>query len=98
MHLNLIVSGVGVHKGVDHGPHHIHHLVNPWQRKVVFGASLVEIGEINADPPLGNILLHQDRIGEPFEMVRLMWDEEKFRACGGNLMELGKNSRIKDWV
>jgi len=49
----------------------IHHLVNPWQRKVVFGVGQVEISEVDADSPLAILLLHQDRVGEPFWVTRL---------------------------
>jgi len=30
--------------------------------------------------------------------VYLMWDEREFRVYGGNLVELRKNSRNRDWV
>ena len=29
---------------------------------------------------------------------KLIWDEGEFRVCGGNLVELEKNSRIRNWV
>ena len=49
----------------------IHHSFNPWQRKAVFEASLVETGEVDADPPLIILFLHQDWVGEPFWVVCL---------------------------
>jgi len=70
MHLNLIVFRVGIHKTELFIARRRVHLVNPWQRKVVFGADLVEIDEVIADSPLV-ILLHQDQVSEPFEVVRL---------------------------
>ena len=42
----------------------IHRLVDPRQREIVFGTSLVEVGEVDANSSLATIL-YQDRVGEP---------------------------------
>jgi len=51
--------------------HRIHHLVNPWQGEVAFKADLVKISEVNEDSSLAILFLHQDRVSEPFGIVRL---------------------------
>ena len=46
-------------------------MVDPWQRKTILEADLIEIGEVDADSPLAILLLHQDWIGEPLRIMSL---------------------------
>jgi hypothetical protein len=66
----LVVSGVAIEeaeqvaarRGVDD-------LINPWQPEGVLGAVLVEVGVVDAYPPLVRVLLaDEDRVGEPLRM------------------------------
>jgi hypothetical protein len=53
---------VAAHRGVDD-------LINPQQPKRVLGAVLVEVGVVDAHPPLVRVLLaDKDRIGELLKM------------------------------
>jgi hypothetical protein len=67
---NLVVAGVVVeevepvaaHRGVDD-------LINPRQPDGVLGAVLVEVGVVDAHPPLVRVLLaDEDGVGEPLRM------------------------------
>jgi hypothetical protein len=53
---------VATHRGVDD-------LVNPRQPEGVLGAVLVEVGVVDADPPLVRVLLaDEDGVSEPLRM------------------------------
>jgi hypothetical protein len=53
---------VAAHRGVDD-------LVNPRQPEGVLGSVLVEVGVVDAHPPLVRVLLaDEDRAGEPLRM------------------------------
>jgi hypothetical protein len=44
-------------------------LINPWQPERVLGAVLLEIGVVDAHPPLVRVLLaDEDGVGEPLRM------------------------------
>src|SRR3954467_2349926 len=68
-HENLVVPGVGVkkRKQVTSG-RGVNNLVNAQQGKRIFGASLVNIGEVDAKPPFPICFAHDDRIGQPRRM------------------------------
>ena len=78
MHRDLIVSRVGVHEreylvtccSIDQ-------LVDPWKRKAVFGASFVEISEVDTGSPLSVGLGNKHGIGYPRGVVGLS-DEPVF--------------------
>jgi hypothetical protein len=44
-------------------------LINPWQPEGVVGAILVEVGVVDAHPPLVSVLLAiEDGVGKPLRM------------------------------
>jgi hypothetical protein len=44
-------------------------LINPWQPEGVVGAMLVEVGVVDAHPPLVSVLLaNEDEVGKPLRM------------------------------
>jgi hypothetical protein len=77
LHIYLVVAGEAIKERHDFAPGcAINDLVNPRQREIILGAGLVEVGEVNAHPPLAALLLHHDYVGEP-------------RRIGGWLDEVG---------
>jgi hypothetical protein len=66
---DLVVPGVAVEeaeqvaarRGVDD-------LINPRQPEGVLGAVLVEVGVVDAHPPLVRVLADEDRVGKPLRM------------------------------
>jgi hypothetical protein len=67
---NLVVPGVAVEeadqvtarRGVDD-------LIYLWQPEEVLGAVLVEVGVVDAHPPLVGVLADEDGVGEPLRMA-----------------------------
>ena len=53
------------HGGVDEP-------VYPWQGEAVFGAHLVEVGDIDAHSLAPIMLLYEDYVGNPFRVGRLL--------------------------
>jgi hypothetical protein len=43
-------------------------LINPWQPEGVLGAVLVEVGVVDAHPPLIHVLADEDGVGKPLRM------------------------------
>ena len=53
-------------------------LVYP-QKRATFGASFIEISEIDAHSPLAILLLYKDWIGEPVRVKRLLDEDDRPR-------------------
>src|SRR3954467_15450830 len=65
-HEDLVVPGVGVKEGKQVASGRgVNNLVDARQGKWIFRASSVDIGEIDAKPPLPVCFAHDDRIGQP---------------------------------
>jgi hypothetical protein len=50
----------------------IHYLIDPWQRVRIFGAGLVEVGEVHAEEPAAVALGRYDWVGGPRGVSDLM--------------------------
>jgi hypothetical protein len=67
---DLVVPGVAVEEAKQVAAHcGVDDLVNPRQPEGVLGAVFVEVGVVDAHPPLVRVLLaDEDRVGEPLRM------------------------------
>jgi hypothetical protein len=65
-----VVPGVAVEEAEQVAAHRgVNDLVYPWQPEVVLGAVLLEVGVVDAHPPLVRVLLaNEDGVGEPLMM------------------------------
>ena len=69
-HTNLVVAGEGVHEAEQLVSRCcIDESVDLWQREAVFGTGFIEVGEVNADPPLTIGLLHYYNIRSPLGIM-----------------------------
>jgi hypothetical protein len=66
---DLVVPGVAVEEEQVAARRGVDDLIDPRQPEVVLGAVLVDVGVVDAHPPLVRVLLvDEDRVGEPLRM------------------------------
>ena len=75
VHLTLVILGVGVYEAEKFmARYYLYQLIDSREGKAILWASFIEASEVDADPPLAILLLHEDEIGEPF-VVECLSDE-----------------------
>ena len=64
VHADLVVAGEGVHKTEEFmACCGVHDEVDPRQRETVFGACFVDVGEVDAEPPLAVFFFDEYDVG-----------------------------------
>ena len=77
-HPNLVVPDKGVHEAEQSkSGRRVHQLVDLWKWKAIFWAGSVEVGVVDADPPLPVGFFVHDNFGEPIG-IRGFSDEARF--------------------
>jgi len=72
VHLDLIITGVGVHEAEELVARcRFYQLIDPWKGINILWASFIEIDKVDADSPLTILLLHENGIREPVGVERL---------------------------
>ena len=74
--------------------HCLYQLVDPREGEAIFWASFIEISEVNTEPPLSILLLHEDRIGEPIEVNVSRMKPTRSRQSTSSLMARLRSSFI----
>jgi hypothetical protein len=75
VHKDLIVSGKCVHEAKQPIPGSgVDQSINAGKREAIFGAGLIEVGEIYAHSPFAVRFFHQDHIGQPFRVMNLFYE------------------------
>jgi hypothetical protein len=76
---DLVVPGVAIEEAEQvAGCRGVDDLVYPRQPEGVLGAVLVEVGVVDADPPLVRVLLaDEDRVGEPLRMEDFSYEASR---------------------
>ena len=72
----------------------LYQLVDPREGKAIFWASFIEVSEVDTNPPLDILLLHEDRIGEPIEVNVSRMKPTRSRHSTSSLMARLRSSFI----